>query len=164
MRDMSVSGDDIGACATDDKLDLLLDKIKSYKNNLDTNFAEMKNTLNDIDASYNEQLQDGLTILKQIADNNEERNAAKQKQLDQVKKGTRDARQLAGAYRMSKGGAPWMVSNCQISTFFNCLICFVGHQSSIAGLLEVIILFIQSFIYSISSIFWTGTVLLVSIP
>ena len=136
MRDMSVSVSEVGACATDDKLDLLLDKIKSYKNNFDTNFDEMKSTLNDIEANYNEQLQDGLTILQQSAVNIEERRVTKQKQLDQVKKGARDARQLAGALRMSKGGAPWMVSTCQITTFFNCSICFVGHQSSITGKLK----------------------------
>jgi len=37
-----------------------------------------------------------------------ERNNAFQKQLDQLKKGSINARQLAGTIRMSQGGAPWM--------------------------------------------------------
>ena len=33
-----------------------------------------------------------------------------QKSIDALKKSSRDARQLAGAYRMSRGGAPSLVS------------------------------------------------------
>ena len=47
-------------------------------------------------------------ISKFVGETNIERNVSLQKQYDGLKKGSRDARQLAGALRMSKGGAPWM--------------------------------------------------------
>ena len=37
------------------------------------------------------------------------RNSSLQKQLDSLRKSSRDARQVAGAFRMSRGGAPYLV-------------------------------------------------------
>ena len=59
---MNIGAED--ACATDDKLDMLLDKLKAYKNNADSNFEDMRNGLSDIEASCSEQLLDGRNILK----------------------------------------------------------------------------------------------------
>jgi len=94
------------ACVSAEKLDTFLNKLKNFQEHFSSNCKEMTGSLNEIEAQYNEQLRDGLNTLKVTSENNRERNIALQKQLDILKKGSKDARQLAGAYRMSHGGAP----------------------------------------------------------
>ena len=96
------------SCASDEDLEVLLNRIKNIKNKFITDCDIMKSSLSCLEAGYSEQLQDSINTVHQTELNNSERNQSLQRQWDGLKKGARDARQLAGAYRMSRGGAPWM--------------------------------------------------------
>ena len=132
------------ACVSAEKLDTFLTKLKNFQEHFSSNCKEMTGSLKEIEAQYNEQLRDGLNTLKVTSENNRERfvllsfyqlllpfgrNTSLQKQLDILKKGSKDARQLAGAYRMSHGGAPSRVGIhfCLIWKLFIRGHCRLGH-------------------------------------
>ena len=62
-----------GACVSEEKLDSFLSKLKNFQDQFSNNCKEMTGSLHEIEAQYNEQLQDGLNTLKVTSVNNQER-------------------------------------------------------------------------------------------